>query len=139
MVWPAIFLAAAAALLRTASGAIPDAAKRQETEPPRYDAATYTRISGTIIEVRDIGAPSVLRGIFLVVRVEKRNVEVYLCPAEFLKRFDLKLNAGDDFQASGSKVRFAGADLLLARDMRRHNDILTLRDEDGAPYWEDEP
>ena len=108
-----------------------------EEQEPRYDPATVTRINGPIEEIREAtGAP--LRGIHVTVRSDKRAVDVYLCPAGFLKQFALVLSAGDEVQVSGSKVKFRGNTLILAQELRRKNDILVLRDDDGKPYWEEE-
>src|SRR5579872_2693806 len=133
MVRAAILFVAVAALSRVATAGMAEVANPDAA--PRYDPVKFTRTSGTIVDIRDVGAPSALRGIFVTIRADKRDLEVYLCPPEFLKRFELTLHRGDTLQLSGSRVKFGGGDLLLTREMRRHTDILVLRDEDGNPYW----
>jgi len=117
------------------------AANRETTvereREPTYDPSTVIRISGTIQDVRETTTTATLNGIHVMLK-DRRVIEVYLGPAAFLKTFSMKFAKGDDIQVTGSKVRFAGADLLLARQVRKDNDILVLRDENGKPYWDDE-
>ena len=42
---------------------------------------------------------------------------------------------GDEIQVTGSKVKQDGADLILAREVVKGEDTLTLRFNDGKPAW----
>jgi hypothetical protein len=139
MVWPAILVGAVVAVVSGSPARGPsENTKSENSGEPKYDAATLIRISGTIVDVREISVPAALPGLYLTVRTDKTRAQVYLCPAEYLQRFQLKFRVGEEVQISGSKVRFAGADVVLARDMRRHNDVVVFRDDEGRPYWEDQ-
>lgn len=104
----------------------------------RYDPAAMVRISGSVQEVREVPEPPALKGIHVTVKNERAVFHVYLAPARFLRLFAITLKTGDELQIYGSKTRFKGADLVLARELRRNTDVLVLRDEKGNPYWEDE-
>ena len=104
----------------------------------RYDPAAKATVSGTIQDVIEVSEPATLKGIHIVVNDDKRVIRVYLCPTSYLKTFDLTMNRGDYVHITGSLVKFRGADLVLARQLKRYGDILELRDEKGNPYWEDE-
>jgi len=119
-------------LITTASG------KVNNDVDVTYDPATFVRVSGSIQEVREVMEPPALKGIHVTLAAEKGPVEVYIAPTGFLKVFSITLARGDQVRISGSKVRFHGSDLVLARELRRDNDVLLLRDEKGNPYWEDE-
>lgn len=105
--------------------------------PPQYDPANVISISGTVQDVRELAEPTALRGIHVTL-VEKRGMQVYVAPAPFLRAFAVTFVKGDRLHISGSKVRFRGAELVLAREVRRDNDVLVVRDEKGNPYWDDE-
>jgi len=120
------------------STALAGHAKDSNEPEPRYDPATVISISGIIQDVREMVHPVGMKGIHVTLRVEKRTVQIYLCPARFLGAFELRLAKGDDIQVTGSKVKFGGSDLILARQVRKNNEVLVLRDEHGRPYWEDE-
>jgi hypothetical protein len=42
---------------------------------------------------------------------------------------------GDRVQVTGSKVKFQSADIILAREVRRDQDMIYLRDSQGKPFW----
>jgi hypothetical protein len=49
---------------------------------------------------------------------------------------DVPLRAGSkDVGVTGSKVKFDGNDLVLARELRVGKTVLSLRDEKGFPNW----
>lgn len=104
---------------------------------PQYDPTTVLSISGTVQDVRELSEPPALKGIHVTL-VEKRAMQVYVAPAPFLRAYAITFAKGDTLHISGSKVRFRGTDLVLAREVRRDNDVLVVRDEKGNPYWENE-
>jgi hypothetical protein len=42
---------------------------------------------------------------------------------------------GDEIAFTGSKVKQDGADMVLAREVVKGQDTLTLRDDKGKPVW----
>ena len=104
----------------------------------RYDPANTVYLSGAVQDVREAVDPPALRGVHVSLNLGKKIIEVYIAPASFLKTFGISVAKGDQLQFSGSKIRYRGADLVLARQIRKDKDILVLRDENGNPYWEDE-
>jgi hypothetical protein len=134
--WGSICVAVAAIAPIAASAVLKDG--KTDQDQPKYDSASVIRISGAIEEIREVASPPTLKGVNITMKFEKRSIRVFLAPAEFLKTFQLNLTAGDEITVRGSKIRFGGADLLLAQELRKDNAILVLRDEAGNPYWEDE-
>jgi hypothetical protein len=41
----------------------------------------------------------------------------------------------DEVEIAGSKVKQDGSDLILAREVAKGDDVLTLRFKDGKPAW----
>lgn len=123
----------------TAQSRSPSMPKAEGSDPTiKYDTATEVRLFGTVEEVRERNSPAALKGIHLVLDVDGRRYQIYVCPSAFLKFFDITLQRGDSLVITGSKVKVEGSDLVLARQMRKRNDVLELRDSKGNPYWEDE-
>jgi hypothetical protein len=112
-----------------------------QAEPePRYDAATTVDTMTVVAEVREVPRGNPLNGTHLIVRLEsaKENsetIDVYLGPAAYLKDFEVTFAKGDRVQVVGSKVKYGGAPVILARQVRRDATTLYLRDEHGTPYW----
>jgi len=107
---------------------------KAEPEPP-YDPATVVDVMATVLEVREVPRGNPLSGVHLTVRVEPVIVDVYLGPVDFLKDFELVFRRGDRIQVVGSKVKSGTAQVLLAREVRRSETTLYLRNRKGQPNW----
>ncbi|HZU26869.1 MAG TPA: hypothetical protein VFA04_15195 [Bryobacteraceae bacterium] len=123
------FLCAAVLLGQTASGRSPKPAA------PVYDRATTIDIAGVIAELRDTPTGA-LPGLHLLVATEKKgDVDVYVGPGPFVKDFGFKFTRGEEVRATGSKTRCETGEVVLAREIRRHDVTVYLRDIDGKPLW----
>ena len=74
----------------------------------------------------------------LTVFIDKKEIlPVYLGPAFYLlgpwqaKHFKL----GDKVTVSGSQVTVKGEPLMIATTVKRGNEVLRLRDQEGIPAW----
>ena len=96
-----------------------------KTEPePRYDPATVVDLLVVVTEVRAATGENGLDGVRLVARTEAdTTIDVYLGPASFLKEFEITFAKGDRIQIIGSKVKFAGGSIVLAREVRKDSDF----------------
>lgn len=101
-----------------------------------YNPATETTVKGTVEEVKQIpgqrGGPG---GTHLIVKTDKETLEVHLGPTTFLEKQKFTFAKGDQIEVTGSKVRMGAADALLAREVKKGNKTLTLRDAQGVPAW----
>jgi len=124
-------------LLILAALLAPRAASAGQTSPaePRYDPAATVAFDGLVTETREVPKGSPMRGLHLTVDSGKESLDVYLGPMEFMKRFNFTFDRGDRVEVTGSKVKFAGASVVLAREVRRHSETLYLRDSSGNPNW----
>jgi hypothetical protein len=106
----------------------------------RYDATSAIDVILVIADIRQVPAGSPLPGAHLLMRPEsaKANSEttdVYLAPDDYLKDFNCQFAKGDRLQVKGSKIKFRGASVVLAREVRRGSTTIYLRDDQGSPYW----
>ena len=104
-------------------------------EEPRYDAATVIDVDATVMDVREVPRNNPLGGVHLTVKIESETIDVYLGPADYLKEFEITFAKGDKIELIGSKVKFDGARIVLARQVRREETTLYLRDAKGKPHW----
>jgi len=107
---------------------------------PRYDTATAIDMTVVVESQREVAKGSPLGGPHLIVRPESAKegtdtIEVYLGPADFIKDFEVTFAKGDRLQVTGSKVKYGGNPLILAKDVRRDSTTVYLRDAHGVPYW----
>lgn len=101
----------------------------------KYDPMAELAITGIVDDVQVIQCPlSAGIGTHLVLRAE--GLIVHVAPTAFLASHEFIVATGDQLRIVGSKVRYRGADALIAREITRRNQILTVRRPDGKPLWE---
>jgi hypothetical protein len=115
------------------------AAQAQQAAPvvPKYDAATEATFKGTITDISDRNCPiSGTMGFHFVLKLEDgKTIEVHVAASRFMKEYGLALNKGDQVEVLGSKVKFGGADTILAREVSRGEEVFVFRDKTGKPAW----
>ena len=100
---------------------------------PNYDPATETKINAVVSELKFTSAakPAAL----LIVKSGSNTLQVYLCPKSFLDDMGTTFKPDDKVEITGSKVKQNGEDEILAREVVKGDDTLTLRFKDGKPAW----
>jgi len=106
-----------------------------ETAPPKYDLQTETKMKGTVEEVKLPAKGSEKEVVHLLMKNGNEVVDLYFCPKSFMDDMGVSFSKGDELAFTGSKVKYAGADLILAREVLKGSDTLVLRDEKGNPVW----
>ncbi len=104
-------------------------------EDPRYDVSKVIDVDATVMDIREVPRNNPLGGLHLTVKIESDTVNVFLGPVDFLKDFEITFAKGDKLEIIGSKVKFGGAHIVLARLVRRDETTLYLRDAKGKPHW----
>ena len=98
-----------------------------------YDVKTETTIAGIVEKVLQVKGIH-MRGIHLLLKTEKETVEVHLGPADFVEK-TMKFEEGDTIQIIGAAVTMMGRPIVIAREVKKGDKVLKLRDEDGMPLW----
>lgn len=109
----------------------------QKTSPPgrRYDPAAEVTVKGTIEAVERQEGRKGWAGVHITLKTEKETLTVHLGPAWFLEKNKMELAKNDEVEITGSRVKFGEKDVLLARLLKKGEQSLTLRDEQGIPAW----
>ena len=102
---------------------------------PKYDPATETKLKGTVEELKFVPPTGAKTVAYLVIKSGADTLQVFLCPKTFLDQMGATFKPQDKVEGTGSKVTQDGADLILAREVDRGDDMLTLRFKDGKPAW----
>jgi hypothetical protein len=101
-----------------------------------YDVATEVTFAATVDEVRTIPGPAGgPGGLHLMVRTDAGVREVHLGPVTFTRSKNFEFARGDVITVTGSEVTFGDADVVLAREIMKGDQTLTLRDARGIPLW----
>jgi hypothetical protein len=107
---------------------------------PRYDPTTVVNIAVVVVESREVAKGNPLAGTHLTVKPDSGKsdaepLDVYLAPSDFIKQFNLVFRAGDRIEITGSKGKLGAAPVILAREVRRSDTTLYIRDQKGDPIW----
>jgi hypothetical protein len=102
-----------------------------------YDASAEVTLKGAVTEVKEMDCDICghQMGTHLVLKTEAESMEVMLGPASFLKKQDFAIAKGDEVEVIGAKIKMGGQDQLLAREVKKGDKTLTLRDKMGRPMW----
>ncbi len=101
-----------------------------------YDPKTVETISGVVEKVQKITPMRGMSyGIHLLVKTDKESVDVHLGPAWYIEKQNVKIKKGDAVEIKGSRVTFQGKPVVIAAEVKKGSEVLTLRDENGIPAW----
>jgi len=120
--------------LNLAALAVLSACALAQSPPPKYDPSTETTLKGAVDQLKLV-PPSGGKPVAYLTMKEKDSAEVFLCPKSFLDQMGVDFKSGDEIEIVGSKVKKDSADLILAREIIKGGDTLTLRFKDGKPAW----
>jgi hypothetical protein len=138
MTWNKLARVGAAALVAAALASVPALAQPRRgggMGTPRYDKATEQTVSGV---VEDVQTPQNRRGgggVHLAFKTGDRVLDVHVGPSWWLAEKNYVVMKGDALTITGSLVKVAGNDALIAREIVKGTSTWTLRNADGYPLW----
>ncbi len=107
--------------------------------PTKYDPATETTVKGTVEELKLVPPSGGKPIAYLMTKTgpdkERDTVQIFLCPKSFLDQMGIAFKPDEAIEVKGSKVKQGGTDLILAREIVKGGESLTLRFQDGKPAW----
>ncbi len=98
-----------------------------------YDPKTVETIQGEVTQVQQM--PGMAAGVHLQVKTAKETVMVVVGPASYLEQQKMKLTVGDKVEITGSRVQHPQIALLIAGELKKGDQVVKLRDEQGRPLW----
>jgi hypothetical protein len=108
---------------------------RQGERLPKYDPATEVTLDATVEEVKQQTGRRGATGTHLIVKTDSGMLEVHVGPSSFLASKNISFVKGDRIRITGSKVTREGAEALIAREIKKGDSRLVLRDAKGFPVW----
>lgn len=100
-----------------------------------YDPATETTITGQVADVAQHAGRGRGTGTHLMLETSAGRVEVHLGPTSYLAAQNASYAKGDKVTVTGSKVKFGSSEVIIAREVKKGDQVLTLRDAQGIPKW----
>jgi hypothetical protein len=106
---------------------------------------TFTRMynprSIEVIEAEVVGVKKFVPtkgsryGIHLIVQTESEKISVHLGPGWYIENQNIMIEPKDKIVVKGSRIIFKGNPAIIAAEVKKGNDVLKLRDENGFPAW----
>jgi hypothetical protein len=101
-----------------------------------YDPKAVETVSGEVTAVdRITPAKGMSGGIHILVKSDKEPISVHLGPAWYLENQDVKIEPGDKVEVKGAKTTLAGKPAIIAAEVKKGDEVLKLRDDNGFPVW----
>src|SRR5690348_14140692 len=100
-----------------------------------YHPDTEVTLKGTVEAVNTVTGRRGWSATHLTFKSGENTYEVHLGPTAFLKQQGFEFVKGDGIEVTGSKVKLASGDTIIAREVMKDDQTLSLRDTQGIPKW----
>ena len=100
-----------------------------------YDPKTVETTQGKVLSMEKTPSKGRGYGVHLTLQTEKETISVHLGPAWYIDKQTPKIEANDTITVIGSRVTIDGKPAIIAAQVKKGNEILKLRDENGIPAW----
>lgn len=129
-IWPM-----ALAAMFVMGGAVVSLAQGPRKSSPIYNPATEVTMKGSVEAVKQLTGPQSWAGTHLSLKTDKETIDVHVGPSWFLTQNKIGFAKDDQIEVTGSKVKFEDKDALIAREIRKGEKTITLRNAQGIPVW----
>lgn len=100
-----------------------------------YDPKTETTVTGTVEKVKQVAGRHGWNGTHLTLKTESGTLDVHVGPETYIASQGFSFAAGDKVEVLGSKVTVGDGDALIAREIKKGDKTLVLRNAAGIPQW----
>ena len=98
-----------------------------------YDPKTVETIQGEVTQVQEM--QGMAAGVHLQIKTAKETLMVILGPASYLEQQKVKIAVGDKVEIKGSRVQHPQMAMLIAGELKKGDQVIKLRDDQGKPLW----
>lgn len=104
-----------------------------------YNSSTEITVRGNVTRIDTVTGRQGWNGIHLTVESEGVKYDVHVGPAPYVERNGFTFATGDQVAIIGSEVVYNGTKALIAREIKKDEKTLALRDKQGFPLWSGGP
>ncbi len=98
-----------------------------------YNTASETTVTGTVQAVQQHPGKRGGVGIHLLLKTNDSTLDVHVGPSWYLDKQGVTFAEGDAVEVTGSMLKTN--DGILAREIKKGDKTLSLRNADGRPLW----
>lgn len=101
-----------------------------------YNPQTMESITGEVVSVEMITPMKIMSyGVHIIVQTDTETISIHLGPGWFIENQDVKIVPRDKLEIKGSRITFEDKPAIIAAEVKKDNEMLTLRDASGFPVW----
>jgi hypothetical protein len=101
-----------------------------------YDKKTVETFLGEVTALDTLPPQKGMRGgIHVVLKNDKETISVHLGPSWFLEKQKVKVTISDKIAVTGSRITYQDKPAIIAAEVKKGEELLKLRDENGMPLW----
>ncbi len=101
-----------------------------------YSPVTLETVSGEVIEVYQATSRQGYKsGLHLLLKANEETIDVHLGPVSYIEGQNFNFEPGDTLEIKGDLLNDSQMPTMIAIEVKKGNDTLTLRDDDGFPMW----
>lgn len=102
-----------------------------------YNPQTVETLRGEITAVERIASPrpEMPGRMTLSLKTDKETVTIYLGPLWYIEKQKVDLAVKDKVEVKGSRVTMDGKPLIIANYVKKGDQVLKMRDDQGMPLW----
>ena len=101
-----------------------------------YDPKTDETITGKVVGVdRMTPMKGMSYGVHLMLKTDKETISVHLGPGWYIENQDIKIEPKDNIEVKGSRITFEGKPAIIAAEVKKGDEVLKIRDQNGLPFW----
>jgi hypothetical protein len=101
-----------------------------------YDVNTVETITGEVVKVDKVtGGKGMSYGVHILVKTGKETISVHLGPSWYMDKQQVKINPKDKVKLTGSRITYQGSPAIIASEITKGKETITLRDKNGYPVW----
>lgn len=102
-----------------------------------WEPKTVGTLSGEVVAVEKYvpGRGGTSYGLRLSLKTDKETILVFLGPASYIEEQRIKFEAKDKIEVKGSRMTIQGQPTIIAAEVKKGDQVLKLRNDDGVPLW----
>ncbi len=101
-----------------------------------YDPSKVETVTGKVQSIETVRPMKGMNNaVVLMLKTSKEAIPVHLGPQWYIERIELGLKPGDAITVRGSRVSLNNKPLIIAAEIKKGNQSVTLRNDSGIPVW----
>ncbi|VXD24673.1 conserved exported hypothetical protein [Planktothrix serta PCC 8927] len=103
---------------------------------PMYDPNRAETVQGTILEIQPGNRGNQMpHGMYLLMKTNTETLGLHVAPVWYLDQQNFQIQPNDTVEVTGTRIDGGGQPDLIVGEIKKGNQTLQLRDENGFPRW----